>query len=166
MSETSQRHRPDTHKNLVGFVVGEVHYAIDISRVREIVNPLLVTALPHMPSDVAGVADHRGEVVPVINLRVRFNLEPKPEARGTKWILITLSNRVVGLIVDSVTEVSARATTTSAPRRRWAATGISGASAASRGTRASSPSCSTPRASSTSSRRSRPGGHLGDAWQR
>ena len=105
MPETPQRHRPDTHKNLVGFVVGDVHYAIDISRVREIVNPLPITALPHMPGDVAGVADHRGEVVPVIDLRVRFNLEVRGEQRGTKWILITLSNRVVGLVVDSVTEV-------------------------------------------------------------
>ena len=69
------------------------------------VHPLLITALPHMPPDIAGVANHRDQVLPVIDLRVRFNLEPKPEARGTKWILITLSNRVVGLIVDSVTEV-------------------------------------------------------------
>jgi purine-binding chemotaxis protein CheW len=105
MSDTALRHRPDTHKNLVGFVVGEVHYAIDISRVREIVNPLVVTALPHMPPDVAGVADHRGDVVPVIDLRVRFNLEHREDQHGTKWILITLGNRVVGLVVDSVTEV-------------------------------------------------------------
>ncbi len=105
MSETGQRHRPDAHKNLVGFFVGDVHYAVDISRVREIVNPLEVTALPHTPPDVAGVADHRGDVVPVIDLRVRFNLERRTEQRGTKWILITLSNHVVGLIVDAVTEV-------------------------------------------------------------
>jgi purine-binding chemotaxis protein CheW len=98
------RHRPDTHKNLVGFVVGDVHYAIDISRVREIVNPLPITALPHMPGDVAGVADHRGEVVPVIDMRVRFNLD-REQPKSCKWILITLSNRVVGLVVDSVTEV-------------------------------------------------------------
>ena len=105
MLDTSQRHRIDTHKNLVGFVVGDVHYAIDISRVREIVNPLQITALPHMPGDVAGVADHRGEVVPVIDLRIRFSLDHREDQRGTKWILITLSNRVVGLIVDAVTEV-------------------------------------------------------------
>ena len=105
MTETGQRHRPDTHKNLVGFIVGDVHYAVDISRVREIVNPLPVTTLPHTPGDVSGVADHRGEVVPVIDLRVRFNLERRPDQRGTKWILITLSNKVVGLVVDSVTEV-------------------------------------------------------------
>lgn len=105
MPETPQRHRPDTHKNLVGFVVGDVHYAIDISRVREIVNPLPVTPLPHTPGDVAGVSDHRGEVVPVIDLRVRFNLDRREDDRGTKWILVTIGNRVVGLVVDRVTEV-------------------------------------------------------------
>jgi purine-binding chemotaxis protein CheW len=82
-----------------------VHYAIDIGRVREIVNPLPITVLPHMPGDVAGVADHRGEVVPVIDLRVRFNLDRREDPRGIKWILITLGNRVVGLVVDAVTEV-------------------------------------------------------------
>ena len=105
MPETGQRHRPDTHKNLVGFFVGGVHYAVDISKVREIVNPLDVTALPHMPPDVAGVADHRGEVVPLIDLRVRFNVERREDGRGTKWILISVTNRVVGLVVDAVTEV-------------------------------------------------------------
>jgi purine-binding chemotaxis protein CheW len=105
MPDTAQRHRTDTHKNLVGFVVGDVHYAVDIGKVREIVNPLPLTVLPHTPPEVAGVADHRGDVVPVLDLRVRFNLEQRTAERGTKWILITLGARVVGLVVDSVTEV-------------------------------------------------------------
>ncbi len=105
MPDTSQRHRQDSQKNLVGFVLGDVHYAIDIGRVREIVNPLDVTRLPYTPPEVAGVADHRGEVVPVIDMRVRFNLDPRSEERGTKWILVTIGERVVGLVVDKVTEV-------------------------------------------------------------
>jgi len=106
MPGTEPRHRPDAHKNLVGFVVGGVEYAVDIGRVREVVNPLPVTRLPHTPPEVAGVADHRGEVVPVIELRVRFNLdERRPDERRTKWILVTVGQRVVGLVVDAVTEV-------------------------------------------------------------
>jgi purine-binding chemotaxis protein CheW len=105
MPELGQRHRNDANKNLVGFVVGDVHYAVDIAKVREIVNPLQLTVLPHTPAEVAGVADHRGDVVPVIDLRVRFNLEQRAAERGTKWILITLGARIVGLVVDSVTEV-------------------------------------------------------------
>jgi purine-binding chemotaxis protein CheW len=105
MPEIAQRHRNDTHKNLVGFIVGDVHYAVDIAKVREIVNPLPLTVLPHTPAEVAGVADHRDDVVPVIDLRVRFNLERRDVQRGTKWLLIALGDRVVGLVVDAVTEV-------------------------------------------------------------
>ena len=106
MSETGPRHRAEAQKSLVGFVVGPVSYAVDIARVREIVNPLEVTPLPHMPAEVAGVTDHRGEVIPVIDLRVRFGLEHAENGRSTKWILLHAGGeRSVGIIVDSVTEV-------------------------------------------------------------
>lgn len=106
MPDTGPRNRSDPQKNLVGFVVGPAAYAIDISRVREIVNPLEVTPLPHMPPEVAGVTDHRGEVIPVIELRVRFGLDRAENARSTKWILLHAGGeRSVGIIVDSVTEV-------------------------------------------------------------
>lgn len=106
MPEVSSRNRTDPRKNLVGFLLGGVHYAVDIARVREIVNPIDITALPHTPMEVAGVADHRGEVVPVINLRVRFGLSPEAEGRNTKWILLNAGgDRSVGIIVDAVTEV-------------------------------------------------------------
>jgi purine-binding chemotaxis protein CheW len=106
MSDSGPRHRTDPQKNLVGFVVGPVAYAVDIARVREIVNPLEVTALPHMPPEVAGVSDHRGEVIPVIDLRVRFGLEHAESGRSTKWILLHAGGeRSVGIVVDYVTEV-------------------------------------------------------------
>jgi purine-binding chemotaxis protein CheW len=105
MPELMQRHRADPQKSLVGFIVGDVHYAIDIGRVREIVNPLELTKLPHTPAEVAGVADHRGEVVPVIDLRTRFGLPKVSASRGTKWILVETGDRAVGLVVDAVTEV-------------------------------------------------------------
>ena len=104
MPEAGQPHRPDPQKSLVGFLVGDVHYALDIGRVREIVNPLDITPLPHTPAEVAGVADHRGEVVPIIDLRTRFGLA-RMDLRTTKWILVRAGVRTVGLIVDGVTEV-------------------------------------------------------------
>lgn len=101
----SSKHRPDPQKSLVGFVVGDVHYAVPISSVREIVNPLVLTTLPHSPPAVAGVADHRGSVIPVIDLRARFGLPPSRDNRRTKWILVEVERRTVGLVVDGVTEV-------------------------------------------------------------
>ncbi|AKT42405.1 chemotaxis protein CheW [Chondromyces crocatus] len=100
-----ERSRPDPQRSLVGFVVGDVQYAIEIGRVREIVNPLPVTPLPHTPAEVLGVADHRGDVVPVILLRLRFGLHEIEPTRSTKWILVDAGTHTVGLVVDSVTEV-------------------------------------------------------------
>jgi purine-binding chemotaxis protein CheW len=113
----AQRHRHDPSKSFVGFVVGDVAYAVSIHAVREISNPLEVVALPRAPFSVAGVADYRGEVVPVVSLRQRFGLEGAPPGKA-KWIIvdaehdpIALDLRAKGraahvaLVVDAVTEV-------------------------------------------------------------
>jgi len=101
----SKGERPDPQKSLVGFVVGDIAYAVPIASVREIVNPVPLAELPHAPASVAGVADHRGEIVPIIDLRVRFGLAPLSDPRRSKWILIEVEGRGVGLAVDRVTEV-------------------------------------------------------------
>jgi len=101
----SKAERPDPQKSLVAFVVGDIAYAVPIAVVREIVNPVPLAVLPHAPVAVAGVADHRGEIVPVIDLRVRFGLAPISDPRKGKWILIEVEGRGVGLAVDRVTEV-------------------------------------------------------------
>jgi purine-binding chemotaxis protein CheW len=112
------RHRHDPSKDLVGFLVGDVMYAVRIDVVREIVNPLPVVDLPKAPPTVRGVADYRGEVVPVIDLRERFGLPAVPASRKTKWIVLDVSSRrpvpigplgaggrYAALVVDAMTEV-------------------------------------------------------------
>ncbi len=108
------RHRHDPSKNLVGFLVGDVMYGVRIEMVREIVNPLEVVALPRAPKSVRGVADYRGVVVPVIDLRERFGLPLVPISRKTKWIVLDVSPpgspsgataSYAALVVDAVTEV-------------------------------------------------------------
>lgn len=99
------RRRADRSKNLVGFTIDDVHYAVDIFRVREIINPLQIVPLPHAPPTVLGVADHRGDVVPVLDVRRRFGLASVAPTRRTKWIVVELGERLVGLVVDSVTDV-------------------------------------------------------------
>ena len=114
------RYRHDPSKDLVGFLVGDVMYAVRIEVVREIVNPLSVVDVPRAPATVKGVADYRGEVVPVVDLRERFGLPPSQPSRRTKWIVLDVSPRrappgpplgtipgarYAALVVDSVTEV-------------------------------------------------------------
>jgi len=104
----------DAAKSLVGFEVGGVHYAIDIERVRAIVNPLETTGLPHTPAEIAGVADYREEVVTVVDLRVRFGVGVTHDPRKNKVILLRGPDqpkgpgRTVGLLVDGVTDVFGR----------------------------------------------------------
>jgi len=105
MQTTSSRNRSDRTKNLVGFMVGGTRYAVDILRVREIVNPQAVVALPQAPPVVIGVADHRGEVVPILDLRRRLGLASEAPTRRTKWIIVRVGKRSAGLVVDAVTEV-------------------------------------------------------------
>lgn len=92
-------------KNLVGFELGDVHYAIDISRVREIIHPLPTVELPHAPPAVLGVADHRGEVVPVVDVRTRFNLPRVAPTRRNRWVVVDSSSGATALAVDAVTDV-------------------------------------------------------------
>jgi purine-binding chemotaxis protein CheW len=114
------RQRHDPTKNLVGFLVGEVAYAVRIELVREIVTPLPLVALPRAPAAVRGVASFRGDVIPVIDLRQRFALDPDGAPRKSKWIVVDVSDRpklaayeaaarapgrFVALVVDAVTEV-------------------------------------------------------------
>ena len=97
--------RPDPQKSLVGFAVGDVAYAVPIADVREIVNPLVLTELPHAPVAVVGVADHRGDVIPVVDLRTRFGLRQLPDRQRSKWILVHVDGRLIGLVVDRVLDV-------------------------------------------------------------
>lgn len=105
---TTKRQRSDPQKSLVGFFVGEVHYAVDIASVVQILNPLPVTVLPHLEGVVAGVAEIRGEVIPVLDMRRRFGLPVVAPSRRNKWVLVDVGGRVAALAVDSVSDVFAR----------------------------------------------------------
>jgi len=106
-TQTGPRYRNDQAKNLVGFLVGEVRYAVDIHIVREIVNPLPLVSLPHAPAEVIGVSDHRGDVLPVIDMRLRFGLPASDNTRRTQWIIVHVPGheQLVALVVDAVADV-------------------------------------------------------------
>jgi purine-binding chemotaxis protein CheW len=89
-------------RNFVSFAVGPVEYAVHISRVCEVLKPLLVEPSPRPPLGVVGVVELRNEVVPVLDLRVRFGLGSALHTKLTKWILVDTGDSRIVLVVDCV----------------------------------------------------------------
>ncbi|MDO9536563.1 MAG: chemotaxis protein CheW [Bacillota bacterium] len=90
---------------MVAFKLEKEEFAIDIHQVREVLKMPQVTPLPQSASFIEGIINLRGEVIPVVDLRKRFEL-PAGERNGkTRIIIVEIQDNNVGLIVDSVTEV-------------------------------------------------------------
>jgi len=80
-------------------------YAVDIMKIKQIIRPLKITPLPRAPAFLEGVIQLRGVVIPVIDMRKRFDLGPAPPKLERKVIIAGVERYIVGLIVDEVTEV-------------------------------------------------------------
>ena len=88
------------------FTLGDEEYGVDILKVQEIRGYDSVTRLPDAPPWIKGVINLRGTIVPVVDLRIRFRLgEPVYDA-FTVMIILNVSGRVVGMVVDSVSDVT------------------------------------------------------------
>ena len=87
------------------FVLGDEHYGVDILRVQEIKGYSATTPIPNAPAHVKGVMNLRGTVVPVFDLRARFGMPPREYDRFTVIVVVTVGVRVVGVIVDGVSDV-------------------------------------------------------------
>jgi purine-binding chemotaxis protein CheW len=100
--------RADEGIQLVGFRVGDGEYALDIMRVKEIINPVKVTPVPKAPPFIEGVIELRGAILPVVDMRRRFELPAAAPTRTTKIMIVALEiaekRMVVGLVVDGVSE--------------------------------------------------------------
>jgi purine-binding chemotaxis protein CheW len=90
---------------LVSFKIGDEEFGVDILQVQEINRMLDITRVPNAPDFVEGVINLRGRVIPVIDLRKRFNLQQRARDKDTRIIVVELSNKVVGFVVDAVSEV-------------------------------------------------------------
>ncbi len=102
----AKRAHVERRKNLVGFEVGGVSYAIDILRVREIIRPLPKLDIPSRGGvGLVGVSDHRGHVIPVVDLRARFGIGARGRERDIRWLIVKMQSHFIGLVVDRVMEV-------------------------------------------------------------
>jgi purine-binding chemotaxis protein CheW len=90
---------------LVTFKVGGEEFGLDVFSVHEILRWQGVTPVPRAPAFVEGVLDVRGAVVPVIDLRRRFEVREYGHDDETRIVLVEFGGERLGLVVDSVTEV-------------------------------------------------------------
>jgi purine-binding chemotaxis protein CheW len=93
----------------LSFLLGGQEYGADILRVREIKGWDSVTRVPYAPKHVLGVINLRGAIVPVVDLRIRFNLESVPYDSTTVIVVVHVPSergeRTVGIVVDAVADV-------------------------------------------------------------
>lgn len=91
------------------FTLGHEEYAIDILRVQEIRGYDQVTAIANSPAFIKGVINLRGAIVPIIDLRIKFNLSTVTYDQFTVVIILNVMKRIIGVVVDSVSDVIALA---------------------------------------------------------
>ena len=85
--------------------VGPAFYALDIMGIREIIRPIPLIEVPRAPTYVDGVINLRNSVIPVVDMRRRFGLARKSEPRE-RIVICAIDGRIVGLLVDEVSEVA------------------------------------------------------------
>lgn len=99
-----QETEPEDILQVVGFLVGNEEFAVPILSVQEIVKPIEYTRVPGTPDYVLGVFNLRGNVFPIINLRMKFGLPALKQNKDTRYIVIKHNDEVAGFIIDKLTE--------------------------------------------------------------
>lgn len=90
---------------LVTFRIGEEEFGVDILAVQEIIRLMQITPVPRAPVDIAGVINLRGKVIPVVNMRSRFSLPTQESTPQTRIVVMEFEEKIVGFLVDAVSEV-------------------------------------------------------------
>ena len=95
----------DLVKQYISFTIGDDHYAVEITMVREIKGWIPTTDLPNSPDYMRGVINMRGVIVPVFDLRTRFQRGTTEPGRTHVVIIIRLEERTIGILVDAVSDI-------------------------------------------------------------
>ena len=90
---------------LVSFNLGSEEFGIDILKVQEINRMVEITHVPQAPNYVEGVINLRGKVIPVIDLRAKFELERRERDKNNRIVVCDVRGDIIGMVVDSVSEV-------------------------------------------------------------
>ena len=94
-----------TALEVLAFTLGDEEYGLDIQKVQELRGYDAVTRIANAPAFVKGVVNLRGIIVPIIDMRIKLNLGAPTYDQFTVVIILNLGGRVVGMVVDSVSDV-------------------------------------------------------------
>jgi purine-binding chemotaxis protein CheW len=90
---------------VLAFTLGQEEYGIDIQKVQELRGYDTVTRIANAPEHIKGVVNLRGIIVPIIDMRIKFNLGTPTYDQFTVVIILNIGSRVMGMVVDSVSDV-------------------------------------------------------------
>jgi purine-binding chemotaxis protein CheW len=93
------------HRQCVTFRLDNEIYGINVMLIQEVLRVTEIAPVPGAPNYVIGIINLRGNVVTVIDTRMRFGLPPKEMDDATRIVIIEVENQTVGIVVDSVSEV-------------------------------------------------------------
>jgi len=93
------------NREFLVFSLGDEEYAIDILKVQEIRGYENVTRIANAPAFIKGVTNLRGVIVPIVDLRIKFHLERVEYGGQTVVIVVNVGERIVGIVVDGVSDV-------------------------------------------------------------
>lgn len=94
-----------TRDRYLCFTLDEQSFAVPITVVREIVEMQEITPVPHMPEYLRGVVNLRGQIIPIIDLRLRLGLDFREYDRRTCIVIVAYEDKQIGLVVDRMDEV-------------------------------------------------------------
>ncbi|MCB2171485.1 chemotaxis protein CheW [archaeon] len=95
----------DDELQIVLFTLDDVFFGVDVNRVQSVIENIAITAVANSPSYIRGVIDLRGDVIPVIDLKQKFNLGTSYSNDRLKMIILVDDASINGILVDSVLEV-------------------------------------------------------------
>jgi purine-binding chemotaxis protein CheW len=97
----------DYNREFLAFTLGKEEYGIDILKVQELRGYETVTHIANSPEFIKGVVNLRGIIVPIIDMRIKFNIGTPTYDQFTVVIILNVAGRVMGMVVDSVSDVIA-----------------------------------------------------------
>lgn len=101
----SDKSSNETENQFLFFGIADGEFGVEIAYVKEIIKVCNITQVPHTPHYVKGIINLRGDIIPVVNVRDRFGIQPRAYDERTCIIVLDFEEDSVGLIVDGVNEV-------------------------------------------------------------